>query len=181
MSKKAELLKAAMIKKAMERAAPEEEITDAEFEDIPEDPEYLDEEEPEYVPVVDEHYDGALDEEEVDFIYEAQAQVAQEAGFEAFLTGVDFEDNPFLKDETILEGLDEAESTVLIEGWNVGWQEGCKEAWTAEVILGAKSLIETDSPDDAEALLEHLTAAVGVLGDFIDFEAYEAFWRGEEE
>lgn len=184
MSKKAEELKAAMVRRAENRR--DEEVTDAEFEeiDVPtdEDPEFLGEEEPEYGNVMDEHYDAALEEEEAaGFIYEAQAQVAQEAGFEAFLNGVEFEGNPFLKEDTILEDLDEEEVVVLVEGWNNGWTEGFKEAWTAEIVLVAKSLVETESADDAEALLEHLAGAVEVLGDVIDFEAYAAFWRPEVE
>jgi hypothetical protein len=170
MSKKAEQLKAAMVRRAAERTAVEE--VEAPVE---EDPEFLDDEEPDY------GVEDYNEEEGAEFLYEAQAQVAQEAGFEGFLTGVDFEDNPFLKDETILEDLDEAEATVLIEGWNAGWQEGCREAWTAEVLIGARKLVETGSAEDAEALLGRLTEAVGVLNDFIDFEAYEAFWLGEDE
>jgi hypothetical protein len=178
MAKTAEELKAALVRRV-----------EARTEEIP-DPEYLDQEEVDYVeeddfPELEPVDYSSIDEDPSDSeiteeLYAAQSEVAEEAGFNAFLEGVEYEENPFITDPELTEGLDEQDVVILAEGWGVGWNEACKEAWTARVLLGAKDLVESTDPEAAEDALNDLMVAVEALGQMINYDAYSAFWRGED-
>lgn len=115
----------------------------------------------------------AVDEDD----FEAQISLAHEAGYDAFLQGLD--ENPFLLNEDIIESLDEDEAAILADAWDFGWGAANRELWTAQVILCSKELTECKSPEAASALLERLDRAVQELGNILDYDDYAAFWMYE--
>lgn len=185
MSKRADELKDAIARRAMERTASPEEVAPEEIDEVVnfeeilapvepvvEDPEYLDE-----YDIDEEGLDGELEDLS---LFEAQIALAQESGFEAYLQGYTMENNPFvgeMEEDSLIEA---EELGLLAEGWESGWFDAHREAWTAEVILSAKHLVECADGDEAAVLLGRLEQGVGILSDLMDMSSYEEFWGFDE-
>jgi hypothetical protein len=179
---RAEKLREAIVRRKMERANPEttEELESSEgvnFEELLAPVESFAEEElPEFLG--DESWAYEQEEEyPVSSAFEAQVAYVQESGFDAYLEGKVLEDNPF--NEELMEELSEEEVEVLSQGWESGWFEAHREAWTAELIIAAKHLVECNDPDDAGKFVDRMEQALSVLESVMDFEAYEDFWGFE--
>jgi hypothetical protein len=176
---RAERLKEAIIRRKLERDgedieefSPEEESMEDEnevdFEDLLAPVEVIEPEE------VEEEYD-VVEDEEVEDYFEVQVALMQEAGFEAYLEGQSFEENPLLSEE-ITESFIPEEAALLAESWEAGWFEAHRESWTAELILASKHLVECEDADAAADLVDRMEQAIGVLDGLMDFKAYEEFW-----
>ena len=149
-------------------AAPEEGV------DYPSNEEILDAiyDELEVIPDVEFETDLEIAEDLVS-LQEVFQEVHAEA-YQAYLAGVNFEENPHTLEE-VIEDEDNPEF-VLQEAWSDGWLSAHTDACMASLVLIAREMVTTDDDKKVVESFDALSEAVEVLGEVLDYDTLAENW-----
>lgn len=125
--------------------------------------------------IVDAEFEEDLVEEDLELMsLRDMFQEVFEEAYQAYRTGVNFEDNPHAE-----EGMTEDEDDpnfVVSEVWSDGWLSAHTDACMANLVLLARKMVVSENNEEIVDIFDELSEAVEVLGEVLDYDNFENNW-----